>query len=233
MKRASRMMTSRTMSGSGAMLPPNQEAMPRLNTPRAAATRCCQSEAWPSPGLPTPLCQVPAVWPEAWAGSSVQPGVSEARSLSKGPILFPPRPNPGASLAGEDRSGPPSSLLEEEAPRHSSPASGSRGRQGPHCQGPGREAPPAASADVISKRPRRQLLGEAGHLLPALSAAHAGSSGPARQSGPFSPQLAVTSGGRRCPAAGVPAAAAGPAGGAGSPAGGQAGAVQKKGVERG
>lgn len=86
---------------------------------------------------------------------------------------------------------------------------------------------PAASADVISKRLRRQLLGEAGHLLPALSAAHARSSGPARQSGPFSAQLAITSGGRRCPAAAGPAAAAAaaaaPTGGAASPAGGRAG----------
>lgn len=35
------------------------------------------------------------------------------------------------------QTGDASSLLGEEAPRHSSRARGSRGRQGPHCQGPG------------------------------------------------------------------------------------------------
>lgn len=95
MKRASRMMTSRTMSGSGPVPSPNQDAMPRAGSPRAQ-TVYSQVPA----RVPGRLCQVPARRPGAGAASSVQPwrggGVSEARGRhSKGPTLFPPRPNPG------------------------------------------------------------------------------------------------------------------------------------------
>lgn len=63
MKRASKIITSRTMRGSGPALPPNPEAMPRAGGPTG-------------PEFQAGLYQVPALRPGAWARSSGQRGVS-------------------------------------------------------------------------------------------------------------------------------------------------------------
>lgn len=75
MKRASKIITSRTMRGSGPALPPNQEAMPRAGGPTGSS-----DVLWPRPPLgpefQAGLYQVPTLRPGAWARSSGQRGVS-------------------------------------------------------------------------------------------------------------------------------------------------------------
>lgn len=177
-------MTSRTMRGSAPALAPHQEAMPRAG----GRSRC-----------PARLCQVPAARPGAWAGSAVRSRGSEAHAPLRGdPVL---RAAPGrtglqssASLTCKrtDRQRPAASSVKRPAHHstgmnHSGPtmAALSGGLGGRLLSPTSARRPPLAGADVICKRPRRQLLGEAGHLLRLLRPPT-----PARQSASFSPQLA-------------------------------------------
>lgn len=202
MKRARRMTTSRTSSGSGPAFPASQEVMAQPAAPEQLRG-------------PPPTAKVEAGGPSGLSDQGPWVGMLSPASRRAPPCSlrsrpagqpFPPDSDWGLPGLREDRAGRLVASVVKRPVRHSCRTSRPWWRQCRHCPeaGGGHGAPslPAApGADVICK-PRRgscwaKLAASARPFqrpTPALP--------PARQSGPFSPQLAITSGGRRGPSSG-------------------------------